>query len=126
MKMHGNAQLTVAQRKLIHELYHSGQAKKSELARRFAVNRKTIDRWVNRDSPYDQPSGAKEPRRVITEPYREAVIAYRNTNPKHGPVTIAHFLKERFDFANRGTVLRILQAEGLTRKRTGKKSRGKD
>ena len=59
MKLHGNARLTIAQRRLIHELYHSGKATKSGLARRFNVNRKTIDQWVSRDSPLDKPSGAK-------------------------------------------------------------------
>lgn len=123
MKQHGNAQLTVSQRKLIHELYHAGKAKKSELARRFNVNRKTIDRWVNRESPYDKPSGPKIPRTVITPAYRKAVIAWRKANPDHGPITIAYHLKPRFDFANRGTVQRILQQEKLSaRKASGKKN----
>lgn len=116
MKQHGNSSLTIAQRILIHELYHSGKAKKSELARRFNVNRKTIDRWVNRDSPYDKPSGPKEPRRVITPAYREAVIAYRKSHPDQGPKTIAYYLKAEFSFANRGTVQRILQQEGLIKR----------
>lgn len=73
-KLHGNAQLTIAQRKLINELYHSGNAKKSELARRFNVNRKTVDRWVNRDGFEDRPSGPKIPRTVITPEYRSAVM----------------------------------------------------
>ena len=116
MKQHGNAQLTVAQRKLIYQLYHSGQASKSELARRFNVNRKTIDRWVNRDSPYDRPSGPKNPRKVVTPAYREAVIKYRKVHSDHGPITIAYHLKAEFHFANRGTVQRILQEEGLSQR----------
>lgn len=115
-KQHGNAQLTVSQRQLIHKLYHSGQAKKSELARRFNVNRKTINRWVDRDSPNDRPSGPKNPRRVITEAYRKAVIKHREDNPNHGPVTIAYYLKAEFSFANRGTIQRILQQEGLNKR----------
>lgn len=122
MKQHGNATLTVAQRKLIHELYHSGQSKKSALARRFNVNRKTIDRWVKRNSPHDKPSGPKTPRKVITEAYRKAVIAHRNNHPDHGPITIAHHLKATFSFANRGTIQRILQQEGMSRRTSVKKS----
>jgi transposase-like protein len=122
MKQHGNASLTVAQRKLIHELYHSGQAKKSELARRFNVNRKTIDRWVNRKNPHDKPSGPKTPRKVITEVYRKAVIDHRKTHSGHGPITIAYHLKAKFSFANRGTIQRILQQEGLSKLTSTKKS----
>ena len=123
MKLHGNAQLTIAQRRLIYQLYHSGQAKKSELARRFNVNRKTIDRWVSRQSPNDKPSGPKNPRKVITPAYRKAVIEHRKAHPDHGPITIAYHLKARFSFANRGTIQRILQQAGLNkRSRKTKKS----
>ena len=115
-KQHGNAQLTISQRQLIHKLYHSGEAKISELARRFNVNTKTIYRWVNRDSPNDRPSGPKNPRKVITEAYRQAVIKHREDNPNHGPVTIAFYMKTEFNFANRGTIQRILQQEGLNKR----------
>lgn len=124
MKLHGNASLTVGQRRLIHEMYHSNQAKKSELARRFNVNLKTINRWVNRDSPYDKASGPKNPKKVITPAYWQAVIDYRNLHPDHGPITIAHSLKDAFSFANRGTVQRILRQEGLSQRSPKKQKRG--
>ena len=114
MKLHGNAQLTVAQRQLVHDLYHSGQAKKSELARRFNVNRKTIDRWTGRDNPQDRQSGPKTPKRVVTEEYRQAVVERRRANPDHGPITIAHYVQARFGFANPSSVYRILREEGLS------------
>ncbi len=123
MKIHGNARLTVEQRKLIYQLYHSGQAKKSELARRFNVNRKTIDRWTRRESPYDRPSGPKNPRKVVTSAYRQAVIAHRQDNPHHGPITIAHHLKSEFEFANPSSVYRILKEAGLCGKRPKKKKK---
>ncbi|MEO1258330.1 MAG: hypothetical protein AAFZ15_06020 [Bacteroidota bacterium] len=123
MKIHGNAQLTIAQRKLIHELFHSGKATKSELARRFHVNRKTIYRWVGRDDPHDRPSGPKVPRTVITPRYRDAVIAHRKSHPDHGPKTIAYYLKPEFSFANRGTVQRILRQEKLIKKQSAEKKR---
>jgi len=123
MKQHGNAQLTIAQRKLIHELYHSGKSKKSELASRFNVNRKTIDRWINRENFKDRPSGPKIPRTVITPEYRAAVIAHRKVHPNHGPKTIAYHLKSEFSFANRGTIQRILQQEKLSKKQSTEKKR---
>jgi len=113
MKQHGNSSLTIAQRKLIQELYRSGKAKKSELVKRFQVNRKTIDRWLERDTPYDLPSGPKDHYTVITPAYQKAVIEHRKTNPDHGPLTIAYYLKEEYSFANQGTVYRILQREDL-------------
>ncbi|MGB3586440.1 MAG: helix-turn-helix domain-containing protein [Tunicatimonas sp.] len=126
MKIHKNAQLTVKQRQLIQQLYHDGQAKKSELARRFNVNRKTIDRWVRRDSPYDRTSGPKRAIRIITTEYRQAIISHRQEHPTDGPITIAFHLKEEFPVANRGTVQRVLQQEGLTRpvSQGGKKRKG--
>ena len=124
MKQHKTAQLTLAQRSLIQELCSSGKASKSELARRFNVNRKTINRWVNRDSPFDKPSGPKEPRRVITPAYRKAVIAYRKSHPDRGPKTIAYHLKAEFSFANRGTIHRILQQEGMNNRSQKEKKSG--
>ena len=123
---HSNAQLTVSQRRLIRKLYNTEGAKISDLARRFNVNRKTIIRWINRDSPYDKPSGPKTPRRVITQAYREAVIKHRKANPNHGPVTIAFYLKAEFSFANRGTILRILQQEGLNKRNSKAKKSQSD
>ena len=114
MKIHGNAGLTIAQRELIQKLFASGGVNKSELARRFGVNRKTINRWTNRQSPKDHKSGPKTPYTVITAEYRESVLAYRRKNEDHGPVTIAFHLKKEFPFANRGTVQRILKKEKLT------------
>ena len=121
MKQHGNSSLTVSQRKMIHELYHSGKAKKIELARRFNVNKKTIDKWTSSDTPFDKPSGPKNPRKVVTPEYRKAVISYRQSHPDYGPITIAHYLKTEFSFANRGTIQRILQQEGLSKRIPGEK-----
>jgi hypothetical protein len=57
---------------------------------------------------------------VITEPYRQAVLDYRKDHPHHGPIRIAHQLKDHYPFANRGTVLKILQQKQLT---TAKKAK---
>jgi len=52
---------------------------------------------------------------VITPEYRAAVIDYRMEHQNHGPIRIAQELTGHFPWANRGTVLSILQQEGLTR-----------
>lgn len=114
-KLHRNAALSEAQRKLVKRLYEQGDSV-SSLSRRFGVNRKTIDRWVKRTDVLDHPSGPKNPRRVVTEEYREAVIAHRAIYPDHGAVTITFHLKSRFSFANRGTVQQILTEQGLSKR----------
>ena len=112
-KLHKNAALTISQRKLVRRLYLEG-ASISSLARRFGVNRKTAERWAKRDSVQDRPSGPQKPRRVVTPEYREAVLAHRRANPDHGAITIAFVLKEKFAFANRGTIQQILTQAKLS------------
>lgn len=109
-KLHANATLTISQRKQMRSLYLEG-ARISSLARRFGVNRKCADRWAKRATPYDKTSGPKAPKTVITKEYRRAVLEHRAAHPDHGAITIAFYLKEEFDFANRGTVQKILSQE---------------
>lgn len=113
-KIHGNAALTVKQRKLIRSLYLEGHTI-SSLARRFYINRKTAERWAKRTTHTDQKSGPKVPRTVITPAYRQAIINHRRNNKDHGAITIAYHLKSDFPFANRGTVQKILTEEKLSR-----------
>ena len=114
MQLHANAALTVKQRQEVHRLHEQGISIR-KLAERFAVNPSTIQRWVHRDSPLDYSAAPKAHYTVITPAYRAEVIAHRKAYPQHGPVRIAHELQSQFPEANRGTVLRILQEEGLTR-----------
>jgi hypothetical protein len=58
---------------------------------------------------------------VITEPYRQAVLDYRKNYHHHSPIRIAHQLKQDYPFANRDTVLKILQQKQLTTAKKGKK-----
>jgi hypothetical protein len=37
-------------------------------------------------------------------------------HPDHGAITIAYHLQDRFSFANRGTVQRILNEQGLSKR----------
>ena len=114
-KIHENAALTISQRKLIRRLYQEG-ASISSLARRFGVNRKCAQRWAKRESPYDLPSGPKHPKSVITDEYRTAVLEHRRANPNHGAITIAFYLKDKFPFAKKGTVQKILNQAALSKR----------
>ena len=115
MKLHAQAALTLNQRREIQRLHQEEKVSIRELARRFKVNPTTIQRWTGRDSALDKSSAPLHPRTAITAPYRQAVLAARRANPHHGPIRIAQELKAEFAQANRGSVLRLLQAEGLTR-----------
>jgi IS30 family transposase len=114
MQLHANASLTIKQRREIKELYDSGQSVKV-LAHRYGVHETTIRRWSQRHSPFDRSSAPHTHTRVVTEEYREAVIAYRQAHPYAGPIRIAQALATDYPQAHRGTVLQILQAAGLTR-----------
>src|SRR5215203_1678909 len=103
MKQHANAALTVAKRKQVKQLFENQQLSIAELARRFAVHRDTIRKWIGRDSPLDKVSGERK-KRVITPEYERAVIEYRKDNPNHGAIRIALAVQPQFAFANRGTV----------------------
>jgi len=115
MKQHAKATLTVAKRKQVKVLFETEGLSKSELARRFGVHRRTIAKWVERDSPYDKPVPERE-KRVVTPTYEQAVIEYRRLNPSHGAIRIAQALRSEFSFAGRGTISIILKKHGLTRK----------
>lgn len=115
MKLHARAALTIRQRQEVRRLHLEEHVSIRDLADRFRVNPTTIERWVHREVPLDLSSAPLQRRSVITPEYRTAVVAYRQVNPHHGPIRIAHELRREFSQANRGTVLSILHSEGLTR-----------
>jgi hypothetical protein len=115
MKLHAQAALTLAQRTEVRRLHAEEHVSIRALAKRFGVNPTTIQRWVRRASPLDRTSAPLRIRTVITPEYRAAVLAYRQAHPHHGPIRIAQELRGTFAQANRGTILAILQAAGLTR-----------
>ena len=121
MNQHANATLTPKQRQEIRRLHHEEKMSIRKLAEQFHVYPSTIQKWVKRTSPYDQSCAPKTGDRVVTEAYREAVIAYRKTHPNRGPIRIAQALKDQFSYAHRGTVYRILKEEALCGKRPKKK-----
>jgi transposase-like protein len=115
MKLHCQAALTLRQRQEVKRLHEEEKVSIRQLAKRFGVNPTTIQRWIKRASPLDKSTSPITTRTVVTAEYRNAVIDYRKEHPTHGPIRIAQELKAYFHRANRGTVLKILQEEGLTR-----------
>jgi hypothetical protein len=113
--------LTIKQRQTVKQLHDEQGISIRQLAQRFEVNPTTIQRWIKRESPLDRSTAPVKRRSVITEEYLAAVINYRKEHLKHGPIRIAQELSGRFPWANRGTVLKILQQENLTRPAQKKK-----
>lgn len=115
MQIHRRAALTIEQRQEVRRLHVENGASIRGLAERFHVNPSTVQRWVAREVPLDLSSAPLRKRTTITPEYRQSVIECRRLHPRHGPLRIAAALKERYSQAHRGTVLKILQEEGLTK-----------
>ena len=115
MTLHAQAALTVRQRLLVRRLHFEEKISIRQLAGQFKVNPTTIQRWLHRETPLDRSSAPIHHRTVITPEYHDAVIGYRMEHPNHGPIRIAQELRAQFPWANRGTILPILQDAGLTR-----------
>jgi IS30 family transposase len=116
MQIHARATLTVKNRIEVKKLFQEQNLKISELARRFQVSPTTISRWVKRDSPLDKSSAPLNPRTVITEEYRQAVVSYRQEHPNHGSIRIADTLKKDFPQAKKSAVYNIIKQSGLIKK----------
>jgi IS30 family transposase len=118
-KQHANAALTIPQRVEVKRLFDKEQVSVIELAQRFCCSESTIRRWIKRASPQDKSSAPHRKRAVVTAAYRQAVLAYRQAQPTHGPIRIALELKSRYAQAHRGTVRLILQQAQLAAKKNG-------
>lgn len=121
MQIHARARLTILQRIELKRLYHEEDVSILELTKRFDVSNMTVQKWIHRESPLDKSSVPLHHKTAVTPEYIEAVIAYRQEFPHRGPITIAQALQEKFSYAHRGTVQRILQEQGLTRRKEKKK-----
>lgn len=115
MKLHTRAALNLRQRQEVKMLHENKKISIRRLALQFGVNPTTIQRWISRESPLDKSSAPVHHATVITPEYRSAIVAYRKAHSAHGPIRISQALVKQFPFADRGTILRILQDEGLTR-----------
>jgi len=116
MQLHANAKLTLVQRREVRRLRLEEKTSIRKLALLFHVSPKTIQYWMRREVALDKSSAPLHHFTVVTPEYRAAVIAYRGEHQSHGAVRIANALRSQYPQANRGNVLRILQAERLTQK----------
>ncbi|HRN82195.1 MAG TPA: IS481 family transposase, partial [Nitrosomonas europaea] len=72
--LHGSARTTVAVRRAIQ---HSEESL-NVLARRYAINPKTVAKWKKRNFTHDARMGPKEPRSTVLTPEQEAAcVAFR-------------------------------------------------
>ena len=122
MGTHKNAALTVRQREQVQQAVREGTASYRQLAARYGVSLTTIQRWAPRSDGRDRLLGRPAGTGTPAPDYEAAVLVERIRQPTHGPVRIAHNLRERFARAHRGTVLSLLQAHGLTRGTRPKKA----
>ena len=125
MRLHSQAALTIRQRIEVKRRHVEDGIPVLDLAEEFRVNPTTVQRWIGRESPLDRSSAPIQHHTVVTDRYRAAVIAYRKEHPRHGPIRIAQELRKEFSEAHRGTVLRVLQEEGLTRPQKKERAPGK-
>lgn len=118
MKIHSNASLTGNQRKAVQEHYATGLHTMGALAAQFKTTRKTISKWVHRDTPSDRSSAPKSHRRSITPEFEHAVAAYRRNEATshHGPVRIAKELSGVHSCSNPSNTYLVLQRLKLTKK----------
>lgn len=122
MEIHKNAKLTLKQREEVKLLHRQAGWSYRKLSGHFRVNVSTIQKWAKRENAEDKAKCGKSASGALWGPYRQAVIAYRHQNPHHGPIRIALALKAAFARANSSSVQRILQAEGLSAAKRGKKN----
>lgn len=117
MKIHSNASLTGNQRKAVQELYTSGHHTMEALAVQFRTTRKTISKWVHRDTQWDRSSAPKSHWRSITPEFEQAVAAYRadEATSHHGPVRIAKELSGSHACSNPSNAYMVLKRLELTR-----------
>lgn len=116
MKIHSNASLTGNQRKAVQELYASGHHTMEALASQFKTTRKTISKWVHRDTQCDRSSAPKSHWRSITPDFEQAVAAYRadEATSHHGPVRIAKELSSSHACSNPSNAYLVLKRLELT------------
>lgn len=117
MKQHANSALTPKQRKLVQELYASGNHSQSSLAKQFGTSRKTIAKWVGRQTVSDRSSAPKSPRQRITASFEQAVAAYRKDErtSHHGKVRIAKELEKDHTCSNPSNVRIVLLRLALSK-----------
>ena len=83
MKYHANAKLTVHQRLAMKEEFEEGMSL-TQLAQRYHISTKTVQRWIHRDVPTDRSSAPKRRRSKRGGGLKAAVKRHKNAHPRHG------------------------------------------
>jgi hypothetical protein len=118
MHLHGNARLTLSQRKEVRRLHVEEKISIRALAQMFRVSPKTIQHWATQEVALDKSSAPRSHYTVVTPAFREAILTYRQEHPRHGPIRITEALRGEFPQAKRGNIQRLLAAERLTAKQS--------
>src|SRR5260370_14571436 len=109
--LHGSATTTEAVRRAIQHSQESLRA----LAKRYAINPKTVAKWKGRTSVSDHPTGPKEPRSTVLTVEEEAVVvAFR----RHSLLPLddcLYALQPTVPHLTRSSLHRCLQRHGISR-----------
>ena len=109
--LHGSARTTVAVRRAIQ---HSEESL-NVLARRYAINPKTVAKWKKRNFTHDARMGPKEPRSTVLTPEQEAAcVAFR----KHTLLPLddcLYALQSSIPTLTRSSLHRLFQRHNISR-----------
>ncbi|MEJ2410096.1 MAG: IS481 family transposase [Novosphingobium sp.] len=109
--LHGSAKTTHAIRA---ELQRS-QASVASLARKYAINEKTVLKWRHRQSVEDMPMGPKERRSTVLSPMEEAAIVALRVQARLPLDDVYIALKDVIPHLSRSSLHRCLQRHGISR-----------
>jgi transposase InsO family protein len=109
--LHGSARTTAA----VHRAIQQSQASLRVLAKRHAINPKTVAKWKKRPSVQDERTGPKEPRSTVLSIAEEAiVVAFR----RHTLLPLddcLYALQPIIPHLTRSSLPRCLQRHGISR-----------
>ncbi len=117
MKYHPNARLTIHQRRALREDFLAG-ASRAELAAKYHVSPKTVQRWCHRESPQDRSSAPQHRRSKRPPGYKAAVRHLRQAHRAWGTRRLATELRPWYRQATRSTVRHIVRVARLQARAT--------
>ena len=109
--LHGSAKTTHAVRA---ELKRS-EASIAELARRYAINEKTVRKWRSRPTVEDEPMGPKEQKSTVLSALEEAAIVALRVQARLPLDDVYVALKDVIPHLSRSSLHRCLQRHGISR-----------
>jgi transposase-like protein len=108
--LHGSARTTAAVRRAIQQ----SQESLAKLAKRYALNPKTVAKWRKRAQVHDAPMGPKQPRSTVLTLEEEAlIVAFR----KHTLLPLddcLYALQATLPHLSRSALHRCLQRHGIS------------